>query len=509
MERTRAVLALALFAGSVLWWTEPGQAQTNAPPSTASASDATVQKRVQDLEEIVKELREKLEALQSGAKEPSPASPVEDRVQQLDQKVRILEREKEIDKEAAEAKAKETPVVSLKDGFSVKTPDNKFQLKLGGYVLYDAGLLSQDPSLRRALGEERDATGFRSTRLRVSGSFYDTVDYQLETDFIGKSSNAFNAPVFADTYVQVHGIPALGGNTGRLRAGHFREPFSMEELTSSPFDTFLEDSLANVFVPSRNVGVQWSEALLGEKGQERLTYAVGVFKTTNSFAFGNNDGYSVTGRITGLPWYEYNGEHLLHLALAYSHREPQGAVLNWNARPETRLSQFRYAAADATNTGFRLRDARVEAADLLDLEAAFVYGPFSFQSEYMLAQTDTRYDGGHTFSGWYAQAGYFLTGEYRPYRTGDGLFDRVKPNHNFGFGSDGGWGAWELALRYSSVDLQDGLIRGGTQDAITAGVNWFLNPNARLTLNYVYNDIEHDLYEGNLNALQLRFGVAF
>jgi phosphate-selective porin OprO/OprP len=337
---------------------------------------------------------------------------------------------------------------------------------------------------------------------------YSNIDYQLEVDFAGKESNAFNSPAFYDTYLQIHGLPSLGGETGRLRVGHFREPFSLEELSSLPRLTFLERSLADVFAPSRNVGIQWSDALLGDPGKERLTYAVGVFKASNTFATSSARGYSVTGRITGLPWYENDGEHLLHLGAAFSHREPNGAVLGWNARPESRLTQFRYANADSTVTGFRLRDARVETVDEAGFEAALVYGPFSLQGEYEFADVSTTFDGDRSFSGYYAQAGYFLTGEHRGYRNAEGVFDRVRPKHNFDL-HGGGLGAWEVALRYSNVDLNDGAVRGGQQDNITAGVSWYINPNARLTLNYIYNDVNHDLYKGSLDTVQARFGVDF
>lgn len=516
MGRLRLMVALVVFAGSVFGGTRPGTAQTNAPPVPASAQakappDEELLRRLRELEEKVQYLQQKLEEREARDSAQSPAPKVDEQVRQLDQKVRVLEREKEIDEEAAAAKSKETPVLTWKDGFTLKTPDDRYQLKIGGWILYDVAFFNEDDSLKQAVGDEQDGTGFRSVRLRLSGSVYDNVEYQLEVDFAGE--NGADTPAFFDTYVQLKDIPSLGGNKGQLRLGHFREPFGLEELTSLPKLTFVERALSNVFVPDRNPGIQWSDALLGEAKQERLTYAVGVFKTADSWPSSNDSdedqGYNITARVTGLPWYQYNGERLLHLGAAYSHRTPDGAILGWNARPETRLSLFRYAVADTTTPLFRLRDARAEEVNLYNLEAALVYGPFSVQGEYTVADVATTFDGDHTFDGYYAQASYLLTGEHRTYRNATGVFDRVKPKKNFGWRPGDGWGAWEVAARYSRVNLTDGAIRGGKQDAITAGLNWYLNPNTRLALDYIYNDIEHDLYEGNLEVLQLRFFVDF
>jgi len=505
MGRLRLVVAMAVFAGSAFGWSRPGAAQAKAPP------DAETQQRLRDLEEKVQYLQQKLEEKEAGGSAQSSASKVDEQIQQIDQKVRILERQRELEKEEAAAKAETTSVITWKDGFTMKTPDDKFQLRIGGWVLYDLAFFGQDESLELAVGTEQDGTGFRSARLRLSGSVYENTEYQLEVDFAGE--NGADTPAFYDTYAQLKGIPSLGGNKGVLRVGHFREPFSLEELTRLPSLTFLERSLANVFAPSRNPGIQWSEALLGDEKQERLTYAVGVFKTADSWPSSNDSdedqGYNVTARVTGLPWYQYDGKRLLHVGAGYSHRNPDGAVLGWNARPETRLSLFRYAAADGATPPFGLRDARADDVDLFNVEAALVYGPFSLQGEYTLADVSTTFDGNHSFDGYYLQASYFLTGEHRAYRNAAGVFDRVKPRKNFGWRAEDGWGAWEVAARYSSVDLSDGGVRGGQQDAITAGVNWYLNPNTRLALDYIYNNVRHDLYDGSLDVLQLRFFVDF
>jgi phosphate-selective porin OprO/OprP len=88
--------------------------------------------------------------------------------------------------------------------------------------------------------------------------------------------------------------------------------------------------------------------------------------------------------------------------------------------------------------------------------------------------------------GVYAQAGWFLTGEHRPYDRRLGTIDRVIPKENFGYNAAGGSGAWEVAARFSWLNLNDNGIQGGQLTDWTAGVNWYWNPNTKLVFNYVH-----------------------
>lgn len=432
-------------------------------------------------------------------------------VEALAQQVKVLERKQEIEKEEQAAKAKTAPVVTAgKDGVAIGTADKAFSMKINGSIGYDWSWFNQDDSLKLSIGDEQDGTGFNFARIRLSGNVYDNIEYIMEYDFA--TETGADGPEFKDVYLQLNDIPYGGERTGSLRAGHFREPISFEEMTAVRFRMFTERSLMNVFIPSRNAGIQWNDALLGEDKKERLTYALGVFKTTDNWPSANDSdedqGYSFTGRVTGLPYYAEDGRQLVHVGAGYSHRNPDGAVLGWSARPENKLSPFRYVNSEGFNL-YRLRDARADDVDLYNLELASVFGPLTFESEYTLADVDTTFDGNREFSGYYAQLGYFLTGEYRPYKNNQGVFDRVKPLKNFGFKADNGLGAWELTARYSDVDLNDGGVRGGEQNDITLGVNWFLNPNTRIMWNYIHGDVDHDLYDGDFDALQMRFQVDF
>ena len=433
-------------------------------------------------------------------------------VYELNKLLRQLEVQLEADKKVASDKAKTQPAVALgADGLSITSADKAHQIRIGGRLAYDVAFFKQDRALERALGKEQDGTGFRYARLRLQGTSWENLNYVFEIDFAGQSGQ--DTPIFRDVYLQYNGIPYGVGDGASLRIGHFREPYSLEELTAVVHRTFVERSLGNVFVPGRNAGVQLSDAWLGEPKKERLTFTLGAFKETDDWPSSNDSdedqGYQITSRLTGLPYYEDDGRKLIHVGLAYSRRNPDGAVLPYNARPETRLSQFRYVGVEGLPQRFRLSDARADNVNLYGVELAGVYGPLSLQGEYMRSEVETTFGGDRSFDGWYAQATYFLTGEHRSYRNTEGIFGKVTPNQNFGFTARDGWGAWELTTRYSTVDLNSGPIPGGEQRSYTLGLNWYLNPNARVTWNYIRNDVEHPLYSGDFDVFQTRFQLEF
>ena len=114
---------------------------------------------------------------------------------------------------------------------------------------------------------------------------------------------------------------------------------------------------------------------------------------------------------------------------------------------------------------------------------AVVLGPTSLSIR-IHSQCGASADGGKlNFGSFYIEGSHFPTGEHRIYRNSRASFDRVKPFHNLG--NQNGWGAWEIALRYSQLDLNDQLINGGKLRDLTVGLNWYLNPTTRMMWNYV------------------------
>lgn len=372
-----------------------------------------------------------------------------------------------------------------KEGIRLDSADGAFKLKIGGRIMNDWAWMSQDDEIETAVGELEDGTEFRRARLYVEGTIYERMIFKAQYDFAGGDAD------FKDVYIGLKKLPTLG----TLKVGHFKEPFSLEELTSSKYITFMERSLPIAFAPSRNTGIGVMNAVL----DKRMTWALGIFRDTDSFGDGAGDGggYSFTTRVTGLPWYEDKGRKLLHLGFAWSRRDPEDDVVRFSQRPEVHLAP-------------RFVDTEEFAAtqiDLLGVETALVYGPASVQGEYIHADVETRSGSDPDFSGFYVTGSYFLTGEHRKYKESSGAFSRVKPKNNFLDGK-GGLGAWELAVRYSEIDLddRDAGILGGELHDFTFGINWHLNPNARVMLNYVLSELEG---VGDADLVGMRFQVDF
>lgn len=439
----------------------------------------------EDMMQLIQDLKQRVDALEqkvAGVEDQVPDNRAlnERRIDQLEKKL-------DAKKEMADNDFR----VYWKEGLRLDTADGDFKLKLGGRIHTDFAWFDQGRNNLWLAEDAQDGGEFRRVYLDFGGTAYENLEFNLQF--------GIDDPMeFKDTYIAVNDLPLAG----QLKIGHFKEPFSLEQITSDNYTTFMERSLADVFAPARNLGAQLHNAYF----EQRLTWAVGVFRNTDDIVSASDDedeGWNFTTRVTGLPWYQEEGRKMLHVGAAYSHQDPDKNV-RYRQRPEAHL------APQYVDTG----SLRADTADLWNAEAAFVYGPFSLQGEYMLADVDTGYYayGDADFDGWYIYASYFLTGENRTFKKSSAVFGKTQPNHNFNIWSDEerDWGAWELALRYSSLDLNGNkAIRGGEEENFTAGVNWYLNPNFRVMLNYILADIEHDLYCDDMHILQTRFQLNF
>jgi phosphate-selective porin OprO/OprP len=390
--------------------------------------------------------------------------------------------------------------VKWNNGINVNRNDGAVEVKVGGRIQFDWGGISPDSGLK--WNEENGVYGdnalkgngveFRRARFSISGTLWENYLFKAQYDFAGGDAD------FADVYLGVTNVPVVG----TLLVGQMREPFSLEELTSSNYITFMERSLpTSTFSPGRNSGIRANSTLLNK----RLTWSLGAFygDTNNDgdSSFGDVTNVDLTFRLTGLPFYTNKGEKLLHLGLGYSYqfRDEGKTTEQYRTRPESHLTDVRLV--DTGQIG-------LDSANLLNPELAVVWGPFSLQGEYYWTKLSSIEANDPTFQGAYLFGSWFITGEHRPYSTSAARFGRVTPKGNF---FDNGPGAWELAARWSWIDLTDKLVEGGEENNFTFGVNWYLNPNYRLMFNYIYADVEDraNAEDGSTNIFQMRFQVDY
>lgn len=448
-----------------------------------------------------------------------------------------------------------------KNGFVVSTTRDDFSLHVGGWVQYDNVFWTQSPALLKAqggfagpkqgvasgarlggIGDLEDGTFFRRERIQLDGKVWENYEYNF---VFALENDTFNTNGLDEFWVGATNIPIIG----TARVGHVKNCIGLEaDMTgSSKTMTFLERSsyseaveLNQNFVTGLWLGNNYFD--------QRATWSGVIFRPdpgASTGAFFGDGQWGWQGRLTALPLYENDGRCLLHLGLSGGWRN--GASFNaltpnrlflLRARPELRDDDpaGAFSGAQAANgNSARLVDTGVIEAQrewLMGLEALYIRGPFSVQAEYgwnwvegvsafnpsagappppvgtpaFIPKTQQDY----MFNGGYIQLAYTLTGENRSYdkrlgRLDTYYFGRKGPFTPAWFvrDEDGrlnwGLGAWELAARYSYVNLNDGTgvnrVQGGKMDGFTVGLNWYLNDNLKFQFDWVY-DHRYDLPAG-------------
>ena len=356
-------------------------------------------------------------------------------------------------------------------------------LSVGGRIMYDFNRIE-------SYNDEDSFTGseFRRARIELSGEVAENIGFQFQADFA-------NAVVrFKALNIYFDNIPKIGG---RLSVGNIHEPFSLDQLTSSKYITFIERGTPTDFILKWRTGFLYENFNLfhGKVGLQ-LAYTA---NNTNSGLIDVKleDGRNISGRISGLVFNNKEKNQLLHLGLSYSYSTP--IHINEN---ETR--QFVVAVkpeAHMANVSlFNVFDD-VKDVQITGVEAAYNWGRLSVQGEFVHANVFTNL-GNFSVPTYYGYVSYFITGEHRPYKQSENLFGRVSPLKEFNFKDN--WGAFELAARYSSFDLTD--ANEGKLDNITLGVNWYLNSRTRIMYNFIISD---DQGPENTNIHLLRFQIDF
>lgn len=381
-----------------------------------------------------------------------------------------------------------------KNGLQIENPDEGFRVHVGGNLQGDAGWNSASQAVQfgpGGIGELQDGALIRRGTVRIDGTIYRHFDWVVEYDFAnsvendtGSSTQQIGSPSFINAWVGVNDLPVVG----TIRAGWMKDPIGFEYLTSSSWLNFMERTPGTNSFLLRSPGIMVRNAA----ADERVTWAFDFHHVQNdNFGFGVGDGeYAETGRLTWLPWYEDDGRQLVHLGVGASHRHLDDNQVNLRGRPSVRSmpGSIEPVLADTTTI-------RGTTQDVLDVELAAVLGPWTIQSEYLCSYVhdaifpnkpppDGNPLGTLFYQSTYVEILYFLTGEYRAYDKRDATFARVVPLRDFNvWDEERGWGAWQVGVRYSYLDLQNHGVNGATLHDIVLGLNWFLNPNMKIQWN--------------------------
>ncbi len=357
-------------------------------------------------------------------------------------------------------------------GLSAESADKNFKFRLGGRIQADANYSGSDDLYQgRTAVNANDGTEIRRGRIDFTGTFYKDWGFKTQVDF------ADNVVAVKDLFIQYTGI-----NFMDITIGQQKQNFSREILESSNDMMFTERSLMNVlnqYVVDRAIGLD-----LQSSAKKGYTASLGVYgnsvtppRTTGTESNAGNEGWSVSGRGTYAPIEEKT--KVVHLGIAGNYR----AADNNGDVYRSRNLAYQYETNHMSNLDLiNSSVSRVDNIKMLGLETSGLYGPVSVGAEYTRQWVDRK--GGQPnieVDGWYTEAGWTITGESRKYKQGK--FYQVDPAKKFSL-KNGGWGAWELASRYSSVNTNSGTFKGGEMSNATVALNWYANNNFRMMADY-------------------------
>ncbi len=387
------------------------------------------------------------------------------------------------------------------DGFLViESPKSDYKIWFDNRIQFDAGAFFGAPEWADPIGNGVSIRRARfAIKAQVDKNWYGEFDMDLADGLVE----------LKDAIVRFTGIPNL-----ELQAGNFKENFSIQRNSSSRYLMFMERPMVcSALAPSRHLGVNakydnpWIWASAGFFAQE----GAGSEEITNvqdnnkdfgrGISFKNNTGYAVTTKLVLRPLCKLDNASL-HIGAAYSYRTTllSAATGEWgtyraSARNSTSINRKKYL--DTNNLkGY-------DHNNLWTVELAGHWGGFRFEGAYIgdnVVLKDNNTVSKLNLGGWYVQAGYLLFGGKQRYDSKGAKYTRAERGQK--------WGDLELCARYEFCDLNAPAqkVYGGSAEAYTVGLNWWVTNNVRMQLNYQYNN--NDRYANGKDKLNVGLDAA-
>lgn len=400
---------------------------------------------------------------------------------------------------------------------SIASPDGRFVANLHGVMQFDAADYFQDSARPTNLDFRRgaaatdtahardlnDGTDFRRARIGLDGKVFGDFEYNVLFEFGG--AGAEDAGHVQELWLQYSGLKPF-----HLRVGAFRPSLGLEDQGSTNGMPFLErpaivDTVASLSgADFREAAQLWAAGDRWFASGIVTTRAVGTINSTGTGGTQSFDqALGFVGRAAIIPfkgddWMTHLG---VHGSYAYQIADAGG--------PDTAVGTARYPVTFQERPELRVDGTRLVSTGGIDADHAGTAGvEFAAQKQNLYVQAEYETFGiarrnsalnDPSFSGYYVEGSWILTGERRRYNPNTFAFDAPPVDHPFDF-KNRTWGAWELALRYSDLDLNyhqgvAGLanpadaVRGGEQRIFAAGLNWYLNPIVRFMVDYQHVDI--------------------
>ncbi len=406
------------------------------------------------------------------------------KIQELEDAIKDLRKDTRQLQVTGEEQAKLKPIAGWDKGFFIQSPDGNNKLTAGGYVHFDGRYFTNDQNTVTGGNLASDQFLFRRARLDLRGKFLKYYEFRFLPDFAG------GQVVIQDAYLNVNYVP-----WARIQAGKYKEPFGIERLQSANAITFIERALPNNLVPNRDLGFMlWGQPFYGALEYE-LAVMDGVFdgqSNNNDIGFGDNKTFVGRLFLTPLKDWQYQFARGFGFGIAGTYAERKGNLQNTLLAPyktDAQQNFFSYVSSSSPTT------ANTVVANgpqwRISPQGTWYWGPAGLMWEWVQSNNSLKFNQqteNITANAWQAQFSYFVTGEENSYKP-------VSPLHDFDPWRffDGAWGALQVAARYAQLSIEKDVynlkLADPTKSARQAkswaiGANWYLNPMIRLMLDF-------------------------
>jgi phosphate-selective porin OprO/OprP len=375
--------------------------------------------------------------------------------------------------------------------FTFTSADGQFSLSLRALVQFDMGYFSQgrNPSFV----DLNSGTNFRRAQLGFQGTVFKDWAYNFIYDFGGYGAEGRG--YIYNAYIEYDGLKPFA-----FRVGAYTPPEGLEDQTGS----------GDLFFPERAASVDVARGIAGAPSREAASiiaqgddYLFSLSYTGKKTSDNTSTGATVAtfdaqqALIGRAAWLAVNSPDFKWLV--EGHLTDVLKLPDASANPSLTAIRFSNGSEVAVDASKTVDTGNIDANRVREFgfESAGEYDRFYAQGGWFRYDVERRIAVPNPhFSGWYAFLTYSLTGEQHAYDPATASFRNLRPNTPLG---PNGWGAWEIAARYSDVDLDfmpstaaaSGGIAGGKQDVWTLGLNWYPNNAIKFQLNYDNLQVAH------------------
>ena len=407
---------------------------------------------------------------------------------------------------------------------TIASADGQNSIGLSSILNLDAGGYSYTPHSSATTPQSlQNGVNARRARIGVNGVFLGDWVYDLQYDF-GNYDDALTDTSAPKSGVKSAFVTYKGLKPVSVDFGYLSVPFTLDQATANVDYMFMEHPIPQALAIAVVGGD--SRSAVGLRASDDRGW-IGAYVTGPKAGTSHTTSEQLGGTLRGAYQVVQTPEATLHLGAdaARMFKSPGTHSVNLSIEPELSIDPTAAYGLTLGNAANPLTSAGVYG-----VEAAGGYRSLFFQGEYFLMTFDRTGLPRAVFNGGYLQTSWTMTGEHRPYNPDSGAYGRITPASPLSM-ANGGYGAWELAARVSTMDLRDHFVAGaqnttaavdgGTALMYTLGLNWYPNNNLMFRLNYLHGGIGN-LYSGitakpstqkdsgsDLDALALRAQVTF